>query len=234
MKVLLGINTLTEVSTLVFMNHLKQVFRLGRHTNIELILYTPRRMSIDRMRNSAGKFAIEYGCDYLWFVDDDILLSDETLQSLLSTEGDIVQAITFVRSTPFKPMIFEWVDAARESIQIMLDWEKKKDENGLIKCDGVGFSCCIIKVDILKKVQEPWFVTGPHNTEDVYFCIKAQDAIPEIKILTDCRVPTGHLGEPQIVHMMTVEKLRKEHEVEIAPAADRGQEYNEKCQKLFG
>jgi hypothetical protein len=63
---------------------------------------------------------------------------------------------------------------------------------GVIDVDAVGFSCALIKCSLLKKINPPYFVTGPFNTEDIYFCVKAQQLVPDVTIVVDTSVKTFH------------------------------------------
>jgi hypothetical protein len=61
----------------------------------------------------------------------------------------------------------------------------------------------------------PWFYTGTANTEDVYFCIKAQQADPGVSIAVDTTVPAGHLlKDKRVLFPKNAELLRK-HEDEL-------------------
>lgn len=64
----------------------------------------------------------------------------------------------------------------------------------LQRVDAVGFSCCLIKVDLLRTLPEPFFLTGKYHTEDVYFCCKATDNLdPKPTIFMHTGVACGHM-----------------------------------------
>lgn len=238
-KILVGTNVLTSVDTLVYGNHIELFYHIARRTGHEIIHFAPRRTSIDRMRNMAASMALDYGCDYLMFIDDDILVNKRTLESLIEADKDIVMAITFVRSYPYNPMFFKWREPGKiTALDFYYHWKNQVDEKGLIKCDAVGFSCVLIKVPLLRRVSTPYFVTGPHHTEDVYFCVKCHRELEEPpSIYVDTRVPTSHLMEPELASMHTVEFLREYVEKlrakDQAQNPDRGVEYNDQAHKLF-
>lgn len=194
LKILVAVNTLTVLDQAVYANHCQLWFRLGRnHPEITFAFYTPRRASIDRMRNEAGKFAIIHEFDYLWFIDDDVMVPFDALSKLLACDADIAAGWTIIRGYPFDNMFFKYTDDQKQAMKRWNDWTEKDLVDGILPCDAVGFSCCLIKVDLLRKVPPPFFVTGPFNTEDIYFCIKARIQDENIKIVVDPALETQHL-----------------------------------------
>jgi len=203
MKILVGINTLTSVDQPVYANHLQFFFRLGRHfdESTTFAICTPRRMSIDRMRNMCAKMALEADYDYILFIDDDVIVPIDMLQKLLRADKDIVAGHTIIRGWPFNSMIFKHPTPERiQELDYYNEWKPEDlDEQGLLSVDAVGFSCCLIKVSLLKKLSAPFFVTGPNHTEDIYFCMKARQFVPETTIFVDPSISTVHcLGSEYI------------------------------------
>lgn len=228
MKTLVGVNTLENVSSFVYSSHCKLWLEMKKqYPEDEFLFFTPYRMSIDNMRNQAAKIALEHNCDYLMFIDDDVVVRPDTYKSLRGADKDIIMALTYVRGEPFHPMFFR-------DLKTEIDPNGKKrlnlgfhdeeyweiNEDGLIKTGAVGFSCVLIKVDLLKALSPPWFVTGPGHTEDVYFCIKCRSELePEPTIYVDTKVPTGHMLMPEMVSRDNVERLRKYYKPELGDGA---------------
>src|SRR5580658_11370591 len=176
MKIMLGVNTLTTLEQPVYASHCQFLYNLGKnHPNDVLYFNTPRRMSIDRMRNQTAKLALEGECDYLMFVDDDVVIPSNAFDRLLACEADIAAGWTIIRGYPFQNMHFRHPSdnpSALENVphSVMDELEK----GAILPVDAVGFSCVLINCNLLKRVPPPWFVTGPHNTEDIYFCMKSR------------------------------------------------------------
>lgn len=129
-------------------------------------------MSIDRMRNMTAKLAVDNNADYVLFIDDDVIIPINTVESLIACDADIAAGWTLIRGYPFNNMFFKWKEDSKTDLENYAD-PVKVEIDGNILCDAVGFSCCLIKVSLLKAIQQPYFVTGPFNTEDIYFCLKA-------------------------------------------------------------
>ncbi len=239
MRTVIGINNLISIDQYAYANHLQWVHRLGilrgqaqakGEENIEFILCNPRRMTIDRMRNEAAKIAMESESDYLMFVDDDVLLdvtNIEPFMRLKSHGKDIVAGVTHIRGYPYHPMIFNFTLEEYKGNSYVDDYKEKADqETGLLKCDAIGFSCCLIKVELLRKMVPPFFVTSPNQTEDVFFCKRAVEQVPNTEIYVDTKVITGHLLGNDIVDPNNVEMWRKFDESRVEGLKDR--EANEK------
>jgi len=225
MKTIVGVNTLESVASFVYASHCKMWCEIKKDfPDDEFIFYTPYRMSIDNMRNDVARIALEHNCDYIMFIDDDVIVMPDCYKLLRQAGKDIVAAITFIRGYPFHPMFFKDLGTItepngkrRQNIGYHDDYLETVDkETGLVKTAAVGFSCVLIKVDMLREMSPPYFVTGPGHTEDVYFCLKANNELepaPEIYVHTRCK--TGHLMMPDAVSTENVELLRKYYKPEI-------------------
>lgn len=228
-KIFIGINTLSTINSMVYSNHLEFFTQLGReYPRGQVSLFTPRRFSIDTMRNMAAKLAVENDYDYLLFIDDDILLEATALKQLIDRDKDIIAGLTMIRGYPYRPMMFRF--SSEGSLGIFEEYEEASDESGLVQVDAVGCSFTLIKVDVIRKMSPPYFVTGAMNTEDVYFCLKALQVGAEIFV--DTLVPTGHLLDPQILTPRNAKKLKEiaeETDPTLLPKpVDRGEEYFER------
>ncbi len=201
-KILIGINTLTEVNQAAYMNHMILSYRLGRsYGKFDFAICAPRRMAIDNMRNFCAKAAIEGDFDYLWFIDDDVLLDQHALNNLLDLKSDIAAGITLVRGYPYEPMLFSF--APKRKTPHLREYETLVRKDGSIRrADGlaaVGFSCCLIKTSLLEKVEPPWFLTGPGFTEDVFFCQRAQSYKKNLSIAASNKVQTEHILGSEVI-----------------------------------
>lgn len=217
-KVMIGINVLESVNSFVYQNHIRFFSNLKKdNPDDQFFLFTPYRMSIDSMRNVTAKLAFDAGCDYIMFIDDDVLVAQNTYQILKAADKDIIMALTYVRGYPFRPMFFKSVEVLedidgkkREHLIPYENYKPDVDENGLVKCAAVGFSCVLIKMDVVKAVTPPYFITGSTYTEDVYFCNKARYTLdPEPTIFVHTRIPTMHMMMADGVNEDNVEKLRE-------------------------
>ena len=97
-------------------------------------------------RNEIVKRAIQYGVEYLWFLDDDMIVHPDTLWRLYSHQKDYVSALAFTRLPPYKPCSYKGKD-------IFGDWSVDMSlRKGLVEVDATGLSCALIKVSAIKKL----------------------------------------------------------------------------------
>jgi len=223
--VLIGINNLTQVDQLAYANHMQFFFNLGKkNPDVKFILCNPRRMSIDRMRNFCAAMVLEHHIDELMFIDDDVLLPEDSYQQLAkytdSGEADIIAGVTLIRGYPFHPMIFDFKDKENH---YMDDYASKIEENGLVNCDAVGFSICLMKTEILRKVTPPYFITGEKHTEDIYFCQKVTRQVPGAKIRVNPKVETGHILGSDIIAPDSI-LARRAYEEAVDPSLKEAHE----------
>lgn len=213
--IVVGTNSLTESQYPAYTNHCQLWFRFGRNfPDAQFIFMNPARMSIDRMRNAAARIALEQETDYLLFLDDDVIIRQDhsqihPLQKLINCNADIAAGKVIIRGYPFEYMVFKEM---RRNGKKGLFTLNSMPEKGVIDVDAVGFSWCLIKTSVLKSMPEPWFVTGLNNTEDIYFCVKAKEANPKLKIRVECSTVCGHILWPEVIDPINVKNYKKYYE----------------------
>jgi len=227
MNVLVSINCLNYIEATAYGSVIQAVYRMGRqYPDDNFYLFTPRRMAIATARNEAIKLSLEIGCDYILFIDDDMVVNPDVFKRLLEKDKDMVMALSYIRGYPFQPMVFKWLEA-KEMQSTMANVKIKGkglvfmsrdellsniDENGLVRVASVGTPCTLIKTWFLKNMEYPYFWTGLYNTEDVYFCVKAQKTNPDLGIYVDTKTLAGHNLDPEILDDTTIEKLKLYYE----------------------
>lgn len=151
--------------------------------------------------------AVDKGMDYLFMIDDDMLCPIDIFEQLYKHNVDICAALAFTRYPPHKPVIYElnngYDPVAKNSYNINYSVNSYPKDR-LVQCDAVGFGGVLIKVDVLKGMQKPWFMTTTGAGEDIYFCWEAGKA--GFKIFMDTSIKLGHLGQPPVITEETYEK----------------------------
>jgi len=135
-------------------------------------------------RESAAKHFLESDCDYLLFLDSDMVPPRDTIARLVEHDKPIVSALAFKRVPNYEPCIFKTV--AEGGSEIYRDYPK-----GLIEVAGVGMACTLIKREVFEKVPQPWFMPGKLG-EDLAFCKRAAEA--RIPIYCDTELICGHVA----------------------------------------
>lgn len=131
--------------------------------------------------------------DYVFFLDDDVLVPQDTLMKLMSHNVDIVSGLYFSRQEPYFPQIYYKNKKNKDRYDAVFDIPE-----GLIQIDACGGGCLLIKKEVFEKLKKPYFQYIPKGEdtlrkgEDLYFCEKAKKA--GFKIYCDTSVKCGHIG----------------------------------------
>jgi hypothetical protein len=170
------------------------------------------RMFTPAAREEAAKKALEYDCDFLFMVDDDMICPDDLFLKLYRHKdvADVVAPLAFTRNAPYKPVCYASVegwDAVNKEPYFINNTVMNYQRNKLMEVDAVGFGAALINVNILRKIQQPWFMSSEGTGEDILFCYKVKHAGG--KVFMDTSVKIGHIGHPQIITEEFVDEYRK-------------------------
>ncbi len=168
--------------------------RIREWTNIyDIEITTDAVMPLDLSRNNIVITAKKTNCDYLFFIDSDIIIRQGQLERLLSHNKNAITGVYYHKISPYSPL-------PRKKVAHGLYTPVEMDGEDLIEIDGVGMGCFLAKMDIFDHVPYPWFEFKYYQkdgkwyqlSEDLYFCQKLQDI--GIKIYCDPLVQCAHVG----------------------------------------
>lgn len=143
-------------------------------------------------RNEIVEIALKNESEYLFFIDADMVFPADTLVRLLKHNKDIVNALAFRRIKPHYPCVFKWNKNCYETVDYSVA------NNGLLEVEATGMSCILIKTDVFKKLQRPWYYYRDHLfSSDITFCENARKAGYSIWIDTGLKI--GHLGAEKVI-----------------------------------
>lgn len=150
----------------------KSIYDLIVPSNVKLHFEFFYGYQIDQIRNLIADWGKKY--DYLFSVDSDIVLPQESLIRLLSANKDIVTGVYIQRKEEEKI-----TELYREYGDGMTNIKADELQTGLHKVAGCGFGCVLVKSDVLRTMEYPHFEY--HSaldhaftiSEDVDFCQKA-------------------------------------------------------------
>lgn len=146
------------------------------NTNVMTICGKP----VAEARNEIAEEALKQGHKYLFFLGDDVVPPPNTLKQLIyrMEQNDrigVVGAVYCSKCDPASPLVFR--DNGKGSY-----WDWKVGE--FFGCTGLGMDATLIRVDCLRHLKKPWFVTVDEDnfaeginkaemwTEDLWFCKK--------------------------------------------------------------
>lgn len=172
------------------------------------------RLLVSYVRERFADFALQHGFDYIFFMDDDHIYPRnifELLQKYVD-KYDIIAPVCFQRDEPYWPVMWRGkLLRNKEKGGYTIDREYILDfkKGDLIEPDTIGFGCCIVRVDLLKKMEKPWFFTSSAVGEDIVFCLKAREI--GAKIIVDTNIEAPHLGERPKIDYRTFDAYRRDH-----------------------
>lgn len=141
--------------------------------------------------------ALDFKCDYLFMVDDDMLAPVDVFYKLAKHDVDIVSPLAFTRNPPHKPVIFRTVegfDSVSGKPYVINTTVMNYPKNKLVECDACGFGAALIKTEVFKKMASPWFMGSVGTGEDIHFCLAAKKL--GFRVFMDTSTKLGHLGQP--------------------------------------
>jgi len=201
---------------LAYDNHLTFLFHLGvlqerwkhehRPIQYEFYFYTVGRLLTAMAREKLVENAISGGVDYILMYDDDMLLPANFMELMIEDiekkpEIDILAPLAFMRNPPHYAVMYttiEGYDQKSHQPYFINNFVKKYPKNTLVECDAVGFGSVLIKMDMIKRMSSPYFMSTTGTGEDIYFCTMAKQHA-NARIFMDTRIKLGHLGAPRII-----------------------------------
>lgn len=160
----------------------------------EVILEEPYGYSVPDARNLVVKKAIEEGFEYIFFVDDDLIIPSNALVQLLHHDADIVGGFYYRKYFPLESCgMFENKDGIPKALRGDFGFIGSIIHNTLVLPSG----CTLIKTEAFKRLEEPWYKTlsvkgRPTITEDTYITQRFREL--DIDIITDTGVQCIHVN----------------------------------------
>ncbi len=235
-RIAIGVPNEGYTQPLAYDNHLTFLFHLGvlqerwKHEN-RAIRYTFGFHTVGRLltamaREKLVEEAIKDGSDYILMIDDDMLLPPNFIEALIADieekpEIDILAPLAFMRNAPHYAVMYttiEGYDHKEHQPYFVNNFVKKYPKDKLVECDAVGFGAALIKIEMVKKLKAPYFMSTTGTGEDIWFCVRSkQDA--DARIFMDTRIKLGHLGNPRIIDEEYFEEYIKNtgHEIPDVP-----------------
>lgn len=169
---------------------LKSLSRLLINSPYDISLIVQLGTFVNENRVKIAVEAMGNNCDYLLFVDSDMVFDGDVLDRLIARDKDIIGVNYNCRFLPLETTV-----RFKEGDKFVFP-EVPKD---LFKCDAVGTGLMLVKIPVFFRVPQPWFKLeftdyGSLKVgEDIWFCEQAQRVGYEV--WCDGTIKVGHLGE---------------------------------------
>ncbi len=174
---------------------------------------------VDRARNLLIEKMLEHPLEptHLFFLDADIVPSQDTLSRLLAHDVSIASGLYRRRLPPYEPMAFVKRPPPRSPSLLRRGkgevYYRPISVKGprLRRVDAVGAGCLLINRSVFERMKGPWFTSAwtpkGHLSEDFSFCEKARKVGYRIAVDTTVRplhlepmgVGTGDDGKVQFI-----------------------------------
>lgn len=167
--------------------------------SIEIGLYITvarNRLAAEAMRGFDAKM-----CSHVWWLDDDIMPEEDTLERLLAWEKPVVSGLYYAQECI--PIAYDIQPKASrvDPVKYRTDFPRE----GLVQVDGAGFGCLLMETSVLNEMYEKqkstqWFQTPPNMPEidfpgevgeDIFFFQRLKEM--DIPVYLDCGAPVGHV-----------------------------------------
>lgn len=152
--------------------------------------------AVDQARNIACKEFMQSQCDYLFFVDGDIIVTEQAFEKLMEIDKDIATAVYNKKSLLTKETTICIIDDKQNFVTMLQDQIKPET----FKIMGCGFGCVLIKRDVIRILMDkcngtPFkYISGiPDISEDIYFCNECSKY--NIEVWCDGTAKVGHIGK---------------------------------------
>jgi cellulose synthase/poly-beta-1,6-N-acetylglucosamine synthase-like glycosyltransferase len=157
--------------------------------NVRMIPMTINGADPAAARNDMAIALLNARCEYILFVDCDMVFPPDALNRLLSHDLDIVGCDYRRRAPPF------------QKIGTFLP-HMVQAEDGLVERSMLGLGFFLVKRRVFEKVECPWFQRIYENkcflTEDLYFCAQAMKAGFKIWCDMDLTKQVDHMGQQPV------------------------------------
>ena len=137
--------------------------------------------------------AKEVKSDYVLWLDSDMMFPSTTALRLLAHNKDIVACNYMKRSKPLKTVAYT-------DLRNWDSWLPLEPKDDLIKVEGVGMGCMLMKTEIFNSLQKPYFeFTYKGDTQDWYgedFMLLTKLRLNEFNVYIDTilSMDIKHLG----------------------------------------
>lgn len=150
------------------------------------------RERIALSRNIMVDKALEGNYDYLFSVDQDVVLPADAIERLMKFDKQIISGVYYgyfrVKGVvKLLPLLYAGID---EQSKRQLSLEEVREEK-LIEIRYCGSGCLLIKTGVLNKIRFGLEKDNPTTTDDIYLCNRAREQ--NIKLFAFTGVKCRHM-----------------------------------------
>lgn len=165
-------------------------------------------------RNILAHVALDWGYDFIFYLDDDMVIEQtDLLMKFLATMKanpsiDVLSPIAYMRNPPFHPCVFYKSDDPP-----YYNLATKRNA-GFQDVDATTCAATLVRASVFRRMKKPWFEWlqapgGERIGEDVSFCKKVKDEIGG-RVVVDTDSEIWHIGDNLMIGHRTFDKYNTE------------------------
>lgn len=172
---------------------LAQLYKTTSELGIETFLFYDSSTILLNQRERLLEQAKKVNSDYILWIDSDMMFPSTTAVRLLEHNKDIVACNYTKRTKPLKTVAYT-------NLNDWDSWVPMEPQDELVKVQGVGMGCMLMKLDIFEKIQKPYFEfrykedTQDYFGEDFILLGKLREQGYDVYIDTVLSMDIKHLG----------------------------------------
>ena len=133
---------------------------LGGGLAVTIMRMQIKNYRVDIAKQRLAEMALANKCQFVLFVDDDVLIPGEALMKMVQKwktgQYKIISGVYWSKSDPMVPLVF------KGNLEGSF-WDWKTTD--FIQADGAGAGCLFVDTDIFRKMPKPWFA-GDYYFDD--------------------------------------------------------------------
>lgn len=156
------------------------------------LIFTQREKLVDE--------ALEWGADYVLWIDSDMRFPANSIEIMLARNVPILGVNATTRREPVMPTAMN-LKLDRSDNEVKQVWTKieSRGKKGVEQVTAVGFGVTLIKTDVFKRLPKPWHdvIWTDHGNvigEDVSFCVKCLEQDIPVFVDHELSMHIGHIG----------------------------------------
>jgi len=183
---------------------------LGNRGDLDAILLTRDAAGIAVSRNELVDAALKQGATHVFFVDSDVVLPNQVLQTMLAYDKDVMSVPYPQRRPPYN-----WVG---RPVVVNEDGQYP----GLTEMEFVGAGCLLVKREVFETIRHPYFFETywyPDRSQQEQFLGCMADVFPR-------------LSQGGIIKMLQIPEVQEFLASEFSPVGQFSEDVNF-CKKVI-
>lgn len=183
-------------------------YTIGSSDN-KVVIYSSSGTLLSSQRQDLARDAVEAGCTHTLWLDSDMRFPKDTILHLLERDQDIICANYAKRRFPTEPIAVKKNVPGEDAEKINRVYTEE-DSTGLVEVDYCGMGVMLVKAEVYKKMEYPWFAipwvpaAEDYIGEDVWFCRRAYENGFKTMVDQDLSKEVHHIGTFEYKHEHTL------------------------------